>query len=310
MQILFELSKEHPTLPIAEIRACLKLYGNFEEIYHNGVFIAKGSVNLNKIAERLAMSFSINEVIGRDEEEFLKNLKLEGTFKIEDGNMEFRRKLGKKIIKKTNAKVDLKNPDVVIRVIENFFCKEIKKINRKQYEERRPSKRPFSMPTTMHPRLARVLVNLSQIKEKQVLLDPFCGTGGILIEAGLIKAKIVGIEIKEELVKACKKNLKFYGIEEYKIYNADMRKMDLEADAIVTDFPYGRASHLSDKMEKLYREAFEKIASWLKKGKKAVIGLPSLKFIDTLEEHFIIEQIHPVRVHKSLTRFFYVCSKP
>ena len=310
MQILFELSKEHPTLPIAEIRACLKIYGNFEEIYHNGVFVAEGNFDLDKIAERLAMSFSINGVIGRNEEEFLKNLELDGTFKIEDGDLEFRKRLGEKIVEKTNAKVDLKNPDVVIRVIENFFCREVKKIDRKQYEKRRPSKRPFSTPTTMHPRLARALVNLSQIREKEVLLDPFCGTGGILIEAGLIKAKIVGIEIKEELVKACEKNLKFYGIKEFEIYNADMRKMDLEVDAVVTDFPYGRASHLSDKMEKLYREAFEKIASWLRKGKKTVIGLPSLKFIDALEKHFIIEQIHPARVHKSLTRFFYVCSKP
>lgn len=307
MRVLFEISKEHPTLPIAELRACLKMNAKYEEIYHNKYYIAEiKEANWEEISKRLAMTFSINEILGENEEEFLKNLEIEGSFKIDSGSITFRKKLGEKIIEKTKAKVDLKNPDVIIKIFDKFFCKEIAKINRSQYEKRRPSNRLHTMPTTMHPRLARTLINLSMAKENELLVDPFCGIGGMLIEAGLIGIKIIGVEIKKELVEKCKENLEFYGIRNYEICNADMREMSFEADAIVTDFPYGRASHLPDKMEKLYMEAFEKIATWLKKGRKAVIGLPSLNYINALENFFKIEQIHPVRVHKSLTRFFYV----
>ncbi len=314
MEALFELSKEHPTMPVAEARACLKTYGiKYDENYHNGIFIAsvKSRVNWKKIADRLAMSFSINEIVGKSIKEMLENIEIEGSFKVEGGNMELRKKIGKIIVEEKGAKVNLEKPEIVIKIFGDYFCREIARINRSQFETRRPMQRPFSIPTTMHPRIARALVNLAEIKENEVLVDPFCGTGGILIEAGLMGIKIIGVEIKEELVKGCRKNLEYYGIKNYRLYNADMRKMDigLEADAIVTDFPYGRASHLSDRLEKLYKEAFEKMANWIKRGGKAVIGLPSMKFNEEMKKYFEIEQIHPARVHKSLIRFFYVLRK-
>lgn len=314
MEALFELSKEHPTMPVAEAGACLKTYGiKYEEVCHNGIFIAsvKSRVNWNKIAGRLAMSFSINEIVGKSVGEMLENIEIEGSFKVEGGNIELRKKIGKIIVEEKGVKVNLEKPDVIIKIFGKYFCREIARIDRSQFEARRPMQRPISMPTTMHPRIARALVNLAEIKENEVMIDPFCGTGGILIEAGLVGIKIIGVEIKEELVKGCRRNLEHYGIKNYRLYNADMREIDidLKADAIVTDFPYGRASHLSDDLEKLYKEAFEKMAGWIKKRKKAVVGLPSMKFNEEIEKYFEIEQIHPARVHKSLVRFFYVLRK-
>ena len=307
MQILFELSKEHPTLPVAEIRACLKTYKmDYEEIYHNGIYIAElNDGKLKKIANRLAMSYSINEIIGKNEKEFIEKIRKSdymGSFKVEGGSYNLRKRVGEIVVKEKKLKVDLKNPDIIIKVCDGYFCRELYKIDRSQFEDRRPNKRIYSMPTTMHPRLARALINLAELKENEIMLDPFCGTGGILIEAGLLGIKTIGIEIKRELVKGCKMNLEYYGIKNYEIYESDMREMDIKADAVVTDFPYGRASHLSDKMDKLYRDAIKKLAEF---ATKAVIGLPSLKYNELLEKYFYIEQIHPVRVHKSLTRFFY-----
>ncbi len=307
MQIIFEISREHPTLPIAEIRACLNTYKiKFDELYHDGTYIAKiyEKRKLKKVANRLAMSHSINELLGKNEEELLKNLREKNkSFKVEGGNLYVRKKIGKLLVEKKNLKVDLEEPDIIIKILDKFFCREIYKIDRSQFEKRRGSKRPFSIPTTMHPRLARAMINLSEIKENEVLLDPFCGTGGILIEAGLLGIKVIGIDIKRELIEGCKRNLEYYGIKNYELYNEDMRNVDIKVDAVVTDFPYGRASHLSDKMDKLYKEAIRKIAEYTD---KAVVGLPSLKFIDYIEKYFIIKEIHPVRVHKSLIRFFYV----
>ncbi len=45
----------------------------------------------------------------------------------------------------------------------------------------------------MSPKLARCMVNLTGVKENDLVLDPFCGTGGILIEAGIMGARVIGV---------------------------------------------------------------------------------------------------------------------
>ncbi len=311
MLLLIELSREHPTLPVAEARACLEICSRrYEEKIHDGIYLANvENFDLKGMAKRMAMAFSINEVVGESVEELLKNLEIEGTFKVEGGSIEERRRIGEIIAKEKRAKVSMREADVIVKLAGGFFCRELGKINRSSFELRRPSKRPFSVPTTMHPRIARALVNLSEVRKGEKLLDPFCGAGGILIEGAMIGAKCIGIDVKKKLIEGCKKNLDFYGLQNYELHAMDMREGDFKVDAIVTDFPYGRASHLSDEMVKLYKEAIEKMADWLKKGRKAVFGLPTMSFSQEIKKYFEIEEIHPARVHKSLTRFFYVVKK-
>ncbi|GAH56289.1 unnamed protein product, partial [marine sediment metagenome] len=62
------------------------------------------------------------------------------------------------------------------------------------------------------PKIARALVNLSGVKEKELFLDPFCGTGGILIEAGEIGARVIGIDVQGKMVRGAEENLGFYGL--------------------------------------------------------------------------------------------------
>ena len=310
MEVIVELSKEHPTLPVAEVRACLDACDiEYEELYHNSVFFARINKRISEFADRIAMSFSINEFLGYTIDECVENANIKGTFKVEGGTYSMRKELGEKIREKSRAKVDLENPDTIIKIFSErklFFAREIAKIERRYFEGRRPPKRPFSPPVSMHPRIARALVNLTRVHRSETLLDPFCGTGGILIEAGMIGAKVIGIDIKKKMVEGCKKNLDYYGIHNYELFNEDMREFEGGADAIATDFPYGRSSHLSDEMEKLYEEAFEKMGEMLNKERRAVVGLPSLRYRDIAKKYFKIEEIHCVRVHKNLTRFFYV----
>lgn len=54
---------------------------------------------------------------------------------------------------------------------------------------------------TVNPKIARALVNLSGVKDKELFLDPFCGTGGILIEACMVGARIIGADVQDKMVK-------------------------------------------------------------------------------------------------------------
>ena len=92
-----------------------------------------------------------------------------------------------------NPVVNLKNTKTVFEIIflENkvFVCKELFE-QKEDFENRRAHLRPSNHPTSLHPRLARCLINLANSKE---ILDPFCGSAGLLLEAGLLKIKIISI---------------------------------------------------------------------------------------------------------------------
>lgn len=59
------------------------------------------------------------------------------------------------------------------------------------------------------PQLARILVNLARSAEEPRILDPFCGTGGILAEAYLLGQAVVGVDKDFETVRHARDNLKW-----------------------------------------------------------------------------------------------------
>ncbi len=154
------------------------------------------------------------------------------------------------------------------------------------------------------------MVNLSSIKNNEILLDPFCGTGGILIEAGIIGAKIIGSDIEEKMIEGCKKNLDFYKIKNYKLFCSDIGDISHDigkVDAVVTDLPYGKSTTTKgEKMHILYQRAFKNISNLLKDNGKAVIGLSNNDFISLGEKYFSVIEKHDFRAHRSLTRHFVV----
>ena len=52
----------------------------------------------------------------------------------------------------------------------------------------------------MMPRMARALVNISLVNPGEWLFDPFCGTGGILIEASDVGAVAAGGDMDRVMV--------------------------------------------------------------------------------------------------------------
>ena len=53
-------------------------------------------------------------------------------------------------------------------------------------------------------RLAKILINLSEVKDEEILLDPFCGIGVILEEALLQNINVIGIDKDKKAVDRCK----------------------------------------------------------------------------------------------------------
>lgn len=96
------------------------------------------------------------------------------------------------------------------------------------------------------PRLSKILINLSGAKPKDLLLDPFCGIGGILQEALIKGIRVYGIDKDKEATIGAEKNLawmkdKYKFKSNYQIENNDSRKApDMQFAGIATETPLGK----------------------------------------------------------------------
>jgi len=322
MDILLYLSGDNVTLSKAEANALIESYNkNFSKIYEKDrIFI----FSCEKFPfERMASAKIMCEFIdyGNNLEKIAKNVaeKISGTFRVRSysiGNFKdaaLEQKFGEMIKKYKNLPVKLENYENEIMCLysENLYFVGINR-DREKFIERMPLNRPFTVPVTMHPKLARTLVNLARVKEGAQILDPFCGSGAILVEAGLMGMKIFGKDISRYMLDGCKKNLNFYGVK-YKSENLSVRnalkiRKKIFFDAVVTDLPYGQSSFTTNKnLNELYGKFMVVAYNLLKEGKFAVIV--SKKGIDYDFYKFKLIEEHFVRIHKSLTRRICVLKK-
>jgi tRNA (guanine10-N2)-dimethyltransferase len=335
MKLIFEISKEHKTLPIAEITSCLKgektSYKIIEKNEDTIIIETKiDAKNIKTIANRLSYSYFISEFLFSSKPDLKmirqiakkKPIAQIGTIAIKYKNRST--SINSQEIVKTladiytkNRQVVLNNPDMEIRALitdmQIYTGQKIAEIDRRQYENRKVQNRPYFSPISLHPKLARALINLTSIKRRETLLDPFCGTGGILIEAGMIGVKVIGSDVEEKMIEGCKKNLEYYKIKDYELFHSDIGKIDQHikrVDAIVTDLPYGKSTTTKgEKMEELYQRAFLSMSKILKDKGRAVIGLSKKEFLKIGEKNLTLLDTHEIRVHGSLTRYFSIFEK-
>ena len=223
-------------------------------------------------------------------------------------------------------KVNLKDPNSFIRVVatknEIFVAYEKFKLNKQHFQKIKPHKRPFFFPGSMSPKLARCMVNLAHIKKDQILLDPFCGTGGILIEGGMIGAKLIGSDINWNMKNGTLVNLDYCTTidycdikkEDYEAYHIDVRELKLyeKVDAVVTDPPYGISTSTAGvKDGKIFHQFLESIDYNMKKNAYLCIAHPHYLDIDPVLEDLDFELLdrHKIKMHKSLTRIISVIRK-
>ncbi len=221
--------------------------------------------------------------------------------------------LGSFIWKKLKKpKVDLDTPktkfDFIFTKNNIFVCLDILKMDKKFVKERDAKFRPGFHPSSMNALFAKALVNLSSVKPGEKLLDPFCGVGGILVEAGLLKCKLLGYDIDELMVKKCMKNLKFYKISSFKVKLGDALESKDRVHTIVTDPPYGRHSSLHGKsINFLYNKFIGVAYKNLNKNRKMVIVMPEKLDVNIGKFKLRAKILH--RIHKTLTRKILVLEK-
>ena len=355
MQLAFELSGEHETLPKAEVFACLDTLNIVyqERTISDRLLVIDAQLEpeselLEILSRRLGMTHHLYHVLGTstlDETEIIKlvedtdlsaGMAKERTFAVRTRFAHTNRLFSKRreiltvvgeSVQRKGYVVDLKTPSktfVLLLTPQRFlFCMLLHSVEKQQFTGKKPHRRPFFSPVVIMPKIARVLVNLSGVNAaaEELFFDPFCGTGGILLEAGTVGARIIGADVQEKMVRGARENVEFFGLQGDFIVS-EASEIPLRAssiDAIATDLPYGRASLISGSssppsrpafIERLHQDAMAEIYRVLKPGRKAVIVSNSPAFHSRSREHgFRLIEQHTYRVHKSLTRYITVLEK-
>lgn len=335
-KLFFLLSGEHPTLPLSELKAILGAEGYEYRILEKLIQVLRVEADIESveaIKSRSAMtrvcgielfncdasvtsilektrSTSLESLIERGENFAVRVRRIRGTA-ANIARLELEQKIGKILLNKAEGtKVNLTNPQKTFFGIltENRFIFGLKtaEISAKPFIERNPQKRPFFHPSAMSAKLARCMVNLARPRADDLVLDPFCGTASILVEAGLIGCRVMGLDVQPHMVRGSRQNLLHYGLEPEGLAVADARRLPVtKTDCVVTDPPYGRlATTLGLKTQQLVEEALSGINERLSRGRRICIASPESIGIGEIGEGLGLKHVesHLVYVHRSLTR--------
>ncbi len=325
-ELLFELKGPHYDLASAEVKCALEGSDSTYRIVDicSGVLHVETSVEPKKIGRRLGLTHRIYyHILNCDETELI-----EGTSGIRlppgSASVSTRRIQGKKArtediniglgseISKRNA-IDLDRPDhrIIVMISDKYFVGRLAyEIDNKPFQNRLSRNRPFFSPVSLEPKLARALINLARPKEGAYIHDPFCGTGGILLEAGDMNLNASGGDIDERMVGGSKENLEFYGFDVSVVQGDVSESTSKYLDCIVTDPPYGRSSSSQgEDICRIYRRLFETSSECLKnKGYLSVI-FPDKSYYEIGSKYMEPVEMYRVYVHNSLERFFCVFRK-
>lgn len=160
-------------------------------------------------------------------------------------------------------------------VFNDLFGRIIQKCNYKEIERRDMQKPVRREELGISPRLAKIMINLSEVKEDGTLLDAFCGIGIVLMEALNMGIKSIGIDRDGEAITGARKNLEWMNFprERYRLMNNDSSKVVMgSVDVFVSEPDFGKtlrkipSSREAESMVKQFEELMIKVLNNIKKS--------------------------------------------
>ncbi len=144
------------------------------------------------------------------------------------------------------------------------------------------------------PKIARIMVNLAvgnATAQGKILLDPFCGSGTILLEAGLRGLDLIGNDLDLTQLAGTRQNLDWLRLSA-ELFNADAVKLSFQiknnVDFIVTEPYMGRVTARADRLPdlahglaKLYLGCLKDWHKFLVPGGKIAMIFPVFEYKNT-----------------------------
>ncbi len=274
--------------------------GRSSEVYSDYKRFFKSLVDCSEIREFLKPSMTFAVRVTREGDHSFTS-------------MDVARVVGEAIKECVDAVVDLNGPDVVFHV---DVCNDAFAIGIDVTGFRTMHYRPYRRyihPASINPIIAAGMAVLSGASKEDSILDPFCGSGTILIETHLVtgSTRLLGIEIEEHHAIGALRNIEAAGLRGVvDIVVGDAREPPIAGrrfDYLITNPPYGirEPAHVKE----LYHHLMELVRNHV--DKKAVIVSPRRKtvFIAAEDKGLKIEKVIEI-FQGGMYSWIYVITSP
>ncbi len=325
MRLLLELSMECESLARSEALSTAETLGGAASVVSEepGVVVIETGADPVALSERLALCHCVSEHLFSCAPDGLadtvRDIDVPGPVRVHSTRVGT--SFPEVDLERTNAAVgelvrdrlgvDIHSPRSEVRVVlseQADVGRCIGRIDRSSFEGRKVRNLPFNHPISIHPKFARALVNLTMTRQGGRLLDPFCGTGAIVMEASLAGCDAIGSDISQKMIEGARMNLQSLDID------AELLRCDIgeisravgNVSGVATDPPYGRSTSTDgEPLPELFSRALGACADVLDSGSRMAMAAHDPKLLEGSGDFEIVE-VHPMWVHRSLTRHFCV----
>jgi len=194
-------------------------------------------------------------------------------------SIDVQRAAGKAIVDKYGTKVNLKNPETVVRVdVVHDLCVVGIQLTRNSLRIRYP--RIFQHRSALNPVIAYAMLKSSNVQPGDRVLDAFCGGGTIIIEAAQIWENIeaVGLDISPKCIEGANKNAEAAKVKsKVKFILGDATRLekflpkDWKVDKAVSNLPFGIRSGRIKSLPRIYYGFLRSLLPFLKETSKVCL---------------------------------------
>lgn len=158
------------------------------------------------------------------------------------------------------------------------------------------------VPAAINPVVAAGIMRLApRLFAHGRVLDPFCGSGTVLIERGFAGSydRLVGVDISRTAVEAAQQNVRTAGFANIDITRDDVRNISRMRpfDEIITNMPFGIRTSTHETNVSLYRDFFDLIPHILAEHGLVMIYTQEIQLTERLfrtSRHIRLSGIHRV----------------
>ncbi len=178
-------------------------------------------------------------------------------------SVDVQRAAGAGVDRRYDAAVDLEEFDVEVRVdVRDRQCLVGIQYTKNELSKRFPNE--YAPRASLKTNVAYAMLQLAHIEEHEpeVLLDPFCGAGTVLMETAEVypDIEVLGSDISHRAARGTRENAEAAGLgDRISVKQADARELYRhydrgEADLIVTNPPYGKRLGADKNFYEFYRD--------------------------------------------------------
>jgi len=194
-------------------------------------------------------------------------------------SIDVQRSAGQAIVDKYGTKVNLKNPETIVRVdVVHDSCIVGIQLTRNSLRIRYP--RIFKHPSALNPVIAYGMLRYSEVQPGDRVLDAFCGGGTIVIEAAQVweNLEVIGLDISPKSINGAHRNSEAAKVKtKVKFIVGDATRLEeflpkgWEVDKAVSNLPFGIRSGRLKSLPRIYSGFLRSLRPFLNESSKVCL---------------------------------------